>query len=68
MVDELAVDSIVALHNVSVKVIQGRMRLAFGKWSSVNKTTCKIGGDILTDPNFSQVDYKYTGIVGGSNE
>lgn len=65
MVNQISVDSIVALHDVSVKIIQGRMRLALGKWSSVNKTTRKINGEILTDPNFSEVDYEFAGSVGG---
>lgn len=55
---QLPINSVVALHNVATKVINYKIRLSLGKWSSVETTTRTIRGQIRTDPNFSEVLYK----------
>lgn len=53
----LDIDCIVALHNVTVKLVRERMRLTLGKWSNVVSTDRTIRGHVITEPNFSTVEY-----------
>lgn len=54
---DLTPDSLIALHNVSTKLVRDRMRIVVGKWGTIEPTTRTIRGHILTTPNFSDVDY-----------
>lgn len=55
---QIQVDSIIALNNVKVKVIQGHLRLALDKWSTMTPSTRPMRGDFLMDPNFSETEYQ----------
>lgn len=55
--DELVVGNIFAIDRVNVKLIKGRIVLTLDKWSAVKPTNIAITGDVLEEPNFSDMTY-----------